>query len=75
MTTAQADVAVLRPAEHAAELAAQHTIGTAYDPFRHFSRTLLPRFYFSGARIGVDDDRRFAGEEAWNVFRSNSIAP
>lgn len=42
MTTAQANVAVFRPAKHAAELAAQNTIGTAYDPFRHFSRTLLP---------------------------------
>ncbi len=44
MTTAQADVTVLRPAKHATKLAAQHTIGTAYDPFRHFLRILLPLF-------------------------------
>jgi hypothetical protein len=48
MTTAQADVAILRPAEHPAEFAAQNTIGTAYDPFRHFLQTLLP-LYCAGA--------------------------
>lgn len=42
MATAEADVTILRPAEHAAEFAAQNTIGTAHDHFRHFLRTLLP---------------------------------
>jgi hypothetical protein len=40
MTAAQADVGRLRPAEHAAELAPENTIGTAYDPFGHFSYEL-----------------------------------
>jgi hypothetical protein len=52
MTTAQADVTVLRSAEHATELAAQDTIGTAYDHFRHFLRTLLPLFFMWRARSG-----------------------
>jgi hypothetical protein len=36
MTTTQADVAVLRPSKHATEFAAQNTIRTAHDHFRHF---------------------------------------
>lgn len=44
VTTAQANVAILRPAEHAPELAAQNTIRTAYDRIGHLLRTLLPLF-------------------------------
>lgn len=53
MTATQADEAVLRPAQHTAELAAQYTIGTAYDHFRHFLRTLLPLFFIWRARSGL----------------------
>jgi hypothetical protein len=42
VTTAQANVAFFRSSKHATKLAACDTIGTAYDPFRHFLRTLLP---------------------------------
>lgn len=58
MTTAQADEAILGPSEHAAKLAAQYTIGTAYDPFRHFFRTLLPLLTFSDPGVQVDESRR-----------------
>ena len=79
VATAQADVALLRAAKHAPELAVQHTVGTPYDPIRHLLRTLLPLFNFPGAlelssmsRIGRL--RWVLAGEGKEPLRSDSIA-
>lgn len=42
VSTTQANVTRLGALEHAAELPAQNTIGTAYDPFGHFYEFSFP---------------------------------
>jgi hypothetical protein len=42
VTAAQADVAFFRSSKHATKLAACDTVGTTYDPFRHFYELSFP---------------------------------
>jgi hypothetical protein len=77
MATAEADATILRPAEHAAELAAQNTIGTAHDHFRHFLPTLLPFCLERRTQLDVGQWCRLRSGrvgEARNTLRSDSIA-
>jgi hypothetical protein len=50
VTTAQANIAVFRPAQHAAKLAVQDTVGTAYN-FRHLLPFPLPSLCVYAAMV------------------------
>jgi hypothetical protein len=76
VTTTQTDVARLRSLEHAAEFAAQNTIGTAHDHFRHFLRSLLPLSLAHENQIAgrVRRPRSGLAGEGMERIRSDSIA-